>query len=94
MIDPLFRFRLAKEFNREEHIKAHLDYWQEAMVESSPQTIIEKEEQVDLPPILMLLKANHRNLRLKYRSASSRPIANVNPTYWSAGAMNRSHNLC
>ena len=31
------------------------------MAEGSPQTIIEQDEQVDLPPILMLLKANDRN---------------------------------
>ena len=63
VIDPLFRFRFAKEFNRQEHITAHIDYWrtEEAMAEGSPQTIIEQDEQVDLPPILMLLKANDRN---------------------------------
>jgi hypothetical protein len=31
------------------------------MAEGSPQTVIEQDEQVDLPPILMLLKANDRN---------------------------------
>lgn len=63
VIDPLFRFRFAKEFNRQEHIKAHLDYWrtEEAMAEGSPQTIIEQGQPADLPPILMLLKANDRN---------------------------------
>src|SRR6266542_1367936 len=63
VIDPLFRFRYAKETNREELIKAHLEYWrtEEAMAEGSPQTIIERDEQIDLPPILMLLKANDRN---------------------------------
>ncbi len=63
VIDPLFRFRYAKESNREELIKAHLDYWrtEEAMAEGSPQTVIERNEQTDLPPILMLLKANDRN---------------------------------
>ena len=63
VIDPLYRFRFAKEFNREEHIKAHIDYWrtEEAMAEGSPQTIIEHDEQIDLPPILMLLKANDKN---------------------------------
>jgi acetyl esterase len=63
VICPLYRFRFAKEFNREEFIKAHIDYWgtEEAMAEGSPQTIIERDEQVDLPPILMLLKANDRN---------------------------------
>ena len=63
VIDPLYRFHFAKEFNHQEHIKAHIDYWrtEEAMAEGSPQTIVERDEQVDLPPILMLLKANDRN---------------------------------
>ena len=63
VIDPLYRFRFAKEFNREEHIKAHIAYWttEDAMAEGSPQSIVEQNEQVDLPPILMLLKANDRN---------------------------------
>lgn len=63
VICPLYRFRFAKEFNREEHIKAHIEYWrtEEAMAEGSPQTIIEKDEKVDLPPILFLLKANDKN---------------------------------
>ena len=63
VIDPLYRFRYAKETNREELIKAHLDYWrtEEAMAEGSPQTIIERDGQTDLPPVLMLLKANDRN---------------------------------
>jgi acetyl esterase len=63
VIDPLYRFRFAKEFNREEHVKAHIAYWitEDAMAEGSPQTIVEQNEQTDLPPILMLLKANDRN---------------------------------
>ena len=63
VIDPLYRFRYAKEINNQEHVKAHIDYWrtEEAMAEGSPQTIIEQDKQVDLPPILMLLKANDRN---------------------------------
>ena len=63
VIDPLYRFRYAKETNREELIKAHLDYWrtEEAMAEGSPQTVVEQDGQADLPPILMLLKANDRN---------------------------------
>jgi acetyl esterase len=75
VIDPLYRFRYAKESNREELIKAHIDYWrtEEAMAEGSPQTIIEQDEQVDLPPILMLLKANDRNhpLEMQERFISS-----------------------
>ena len=63
VIDPLYRFRYAKEINNQEHIKAHIDYWrtEEAMAEGSPQTIIEQDEQIDLPPLLMMLKANDRN---------------------------------
>jgi acetyl esterase/lipase len=63
VICPLYRFRFAKEFNRQEHIKAHIDYWrtEEAMAEGSPQTIIDHEEEVDLPPILFMLKAQDRN---------------------------------
>jgi acetyl esterase len=63
VICPLYRFHFAKEFNRQELIKAHIDYWrtEEAMAEGSPQTIIDHEQQVDLPPILMLLKANDQN---------------------------------
>lgn len=63
VIDPLYRFHFAKEFNRQEHIKAHLEYWrtEEAMAEGSPQKVLERDEQADRPPILMLLKANDRN---------------------------------
>ena len=63
VIDPLYRFRYAKENNRQEHVNAHIDYWrtEEAMAEGSPQTVIEKDEQVELPPILMILKANDKN---------------------------------
>ena len=63
VICPLYRFRFAKEFNREEHINAHIEYWrtEEAMAEGSPQSIIENDKQIELPPILYLLKANDKN---------------------------------
>jgi acetyl esterase/lipase len=63
VIDPLYRFRYAKEINNQEHIKAHIEYWrtEEAMAEGSPQTILDHNEQAELPPILMMLKANDRN---------------------------------
>ena len=63
VIDPLYRFRYAKEINNQEHVKAHIEYWrtEEAMAEGSPQAILEKDKQVELPPILMVLKANDRN---------------------------------
>jgi acetyl esterase/lipase len=63
VIDPLYRFRYAKEINNQEHIKAHIEYWrtEEAMSEGSPPMIVERDEQIELPPILMLLKANDKN---------------------------------
>jgi len=63
VIDPLYRFRYAKEINNQEHVKAHIEYWrtEEAMAEGSPQTIVDGNERVDLPPILMVLKANDKN---------------------------------
>jgi len=63
VIDPLYRFRYAKEINNQEHVKAHIEYWrtEEAMAEGSPQTIVERDEQIELRPILMLLKANDKN---------------------------------
>jgi acetyl esterase len=63
VICPLYRFRFAKELNRQEFIKAHIDYWhsEEAMSEGSPQTIIDHEKQIELPPVLFMLKANDKN---------------------------------
>ena len=63
VICPLYRFRFAKEFNRQEHIQAHIDYWrtEEAMAEGSPQTIIDHEKQIEMPPILFMLKADDKN---------------------------------
>jgi acetyl esterase/lipase len=63
VICPLYRFRFAKEFNRQEHIQAHIDYWrtEEAMAEGSPQTIIDQEKQIKMPPILFMLKADDKN---------------------------------
>jgi len=63
VICPLYRFRFAKELNRQEFIKAHIDYWstEEAMAEGSPQTIIDQEKQIEMPPILFMLKANDKN---------------------------------
>jgi acetyl esterase/lipase len=63
VICPLYRFHFAKEFNREEHVKAHIDYWgtEAAMAEGSPQTILDQNSQAAMPPLLMLLKANDKN---------------------------------
>ena len=63
VICPLYRFNYAKRIDNQDHIQAHFDYWgtEEAMAEGSPQTIIEKDAQVELPPILFLLKKNDKN---------------------------------
>lgn len=63
VICPLYRFRYAQRINHRDHIKAHYEYWrtEEAMAEGSPQEIVDKEEKIELPPILMLLKANDKN---------------------------------
>src|SRR4029079_10204731 len=63
VICPLYRFHFAKEFNRQEHIQAHIDYWrtEAAMAEGSPQTIVDQEKQIEMPPILFMLKADDKN---------------------------------
>jgi acetyl esterase/lipase len=63
VICPLYRFNYAKRIDNQQHIQAHFDYWgtEEAMAEGSPQTIIEKDSQVELPPILFLLKKDDKN---------------------------------
>jgi acetyl esterase len=63
VICPLYRFRYAQRINNQHHIQAHIDYWrtEEAMAEGSPQSIIDNDARVELPPILFLLKANDKN---------------------------------
>lgn len=63
VICPLYRFRYAQRINNQQHIQAHIDYWrtEEAMAEGSPQTIVEHDGQVELPPILYMLKKDDKN---------------------------------
>ena len=63
VICPLYRFNYAKRIDNQHHIQAHMDYWgnEAAMAEGSPQTIIEKDAEVDLPPVLFLLKKDDKN---------------------------------
>ena len=63
VICPLYRFRYANEINNQGHIQAHYAYWgtEAAMSEGSPQTIVDSDERVELPPILFMLKANDKN---------------------------------
>ena len=71
VIDPLYRFRFAEKGGREQLVAAHLAYWgsAEAMAEGSPQTIAEEDEQIDFPPILMMLKANDTNHPVEMQEA-------------------------
>jgi len=63
VIDPLYRYLYAKRLGREELVASHLKYWasEEGMSAGSPQTIAEEDEQMEKPPIFMLLKANDQN---------------------------------
>jgi acetyl esterase/lipase len=63
VIDPLYRYMFAKEAGRQELIGAHLEYFgsEQGMAAASPQTIVEEDEQVEMPPIFMMLKANDQN---------------------------------
>ncbi len=63
VIDPLYRYNYAKEFNREELVSAHNEYWgtEAAMIDGNPQKIVERGEQQALPPIYVALKTNDRN---------------------------------
>jgi acetyl esterase/lipase len=63
VICPLYRFRYALRINHQEHVQAHFNYWgtEQAMSEGSPQTIVDGDEKVELPPLLMALKANDKN---------------------------------
>ncbi len=63
VICPLYRFQYGQRIANQHHVQAHIDYWgtEAAMSEGSPQTIIDSDEQVELPAILFLLKANDKN---------------------------------
>jgi acetyl esterase/lipase len=63
VIDPLYRYMFAKEAGRQELIGAHLEYFgsEQGMAAGSPQTIVEEDERIEMPPILMMLKANDQN---------------------------------
>ncbi len=63
VICPLYRFQYAQRIANQHHVQAHIDFWgnEAAMSEGSPQTIVDSDEQVELAPILFLLKANDKN---------------------------------
>ncbi|HEU0167097.1 MAG TPA: alpha/beta hydrolase [Chloroflexota bacterium] len=63
VIDPLYRYKHAQKGNRQDLIDAHLEYFgnEEAMAEAAPQTAVEKDAEVALPPVLMMLKEGDDN---------------------------------
>jgi acetyl esterase/lipase len=56
VLDPLARYRMAKERKMELHVKSHDAYWPDeaAMAEGNPQLILERGEAVKLPPVLLI----------------------------------------
>ncbi len=63
VIDPLYRYQYAQRTGKQAHIEAHDAYWgtEEAMAEGNPQTAIDGEAEVELPPMLYLLKKDDKN---------------------------------
>lgn len=56
VLDPLARYRMAKQKNMELHVKSHDAYWQDeaSMAEGNPQLIVERGESKSLPPLLLV----------------------------------------
>jgi acetyl esterase/lipase len=56
VLDPLARYRMAKQKNMELHVKSHDAYWPDeaAMAEGNPQLIVERGESKSLPPLLLI----------------------------------------
>lgn len=63
VIDPLYRFKYAQKEGRQELVDAHIEYWatEAAMAEGAPRNALDAGEQVDLPPLLFLLKEGDKN---------------------------------
>ena len=64
VIDPLYRYQtVAKGQNRQELVRSHDAYWgsESAMAEGNPQTIVDGDGPLDLPPVLYLLKTHDNN---------------------------------
>ena len=56
VLDPLARYRMAKQKNMELHVKSHDAYWagEAEMAEGNPQLIVERGESKSLPPLLLV----------------------------------------
>lgn len=63
VIDPLYRYLFAKNLGRTELMASHINYFysEDGMAAGSPQTVVEEDERIEMPPILMLLKENDQN---------------------------------
>jgi acetyl esterase len=71
VIDPLYRYKYAQENGRQELVQSHDRYWgtEEAMAEGAPRNALDKGEQLELPPTLLVLKAGDKNHPLPMQEA-------------------------
>jgi acetyl esterase len=55
VLDPLLRYRIAKEAGNTELLESHHRYWgsEAAMEEGNPPRLVERGEKIDLPPALV-----------------------------------------
>jgi len=60
VIDPLSRYRYAKGLGRDVMVENHHNYWgdEAAMTDGNPQLMLERGEQVEMPPALLLQGAD------------------------------------
>lgn len=82
VIDPVARYRMAREKNMVEHIKSHDAFWgsEAAMAEGNPQMLLERGEKAQLPPGLIIQGTNDDNVDFRmierfaetYRKAGGR----------------------
>jgi acetyl esterase len=79
VVDPLYRYRFACERRMQNLVEKHQAYWlsEDAMREGSPQCILDRGEDVDVPPTLVIQGTFDDNIPLEmidrfahsYRSA-------------------------
>jgi hypothetical protein len=61
--DPLYRYHHARRTGNDKIVRDHDAYWvtEEATSEGSPPLILERGEPVDLPPVLVIQRADDDN---------------------------------
>ena len=71
VIDPLYRYRMAKQQGRTELVASHDAYWgsEDAHADGSPYCIMDRQEKVETPPVLLVLKANDANHPIEMQEA-------------------------